>query len=271
MMSAARVFGLGAACVTLLTFGPLLEPAHAQDACKNEVVTATGPPKIAIRRKRQLEGGGSAMREAVAAWQREAESRFGDEFKNWDRAKDSKFDCSPSGTASVQCTISGRPCTATSERRRAERIDRDRDDDDDNGRRSERRRDRAGKTRLSSRDPRRERYDEDDRDFQHYGYVSGQYIGDDDYSFDGRRRHRHHRHHWGRRHHHHHHHWGDGRNRCAEVQYMLQACGYYVIRDGVCGSETSEALADFQYRHGLYGTGYANSTTTEALIRRCIR
>jgi peptidoglycan hydrolase-like protein with peptidoglycan-binding domain len=264
MMSAARVFGLGAACALFLTAGPLVDPAEAQDACKGEVITATGPPKIAIRRQRQLDGGGSAMREAVAAWTREAESRFGNEFKNWDRAKDSKFNCSPSGTASVQCTISGRPCSVASERRepeRVERVTRDRRDDD-NGRRGDRRRDRIGDTRGSRRD----RDYDDDRDTQDYGYVRGQYLEDDDYRHHGRR-HRH-RHHWGHRHGHH---WGDGRNRCAEVQYFLQTCGYYVIRDGVCGPVTSEALASFQHRHGLYPSGYANSTTTEALIRRCIR
>jgi peptidoglycan hydrolase-like protein with peptidoglycan-binding domain len=203
------------------------------------------------------------MREAVAAWQREVETRFGDEFKNWDRAQDSKFDCSPSGTVSVQCTISGRPCLVTSERREPERVARDRRDDD------ERRGNRTSQTRVAGRAPRRERYYKDDRRIVNYGYVRGQYIDDDDdYRHDGRR-HRH-RHHWGRRHRHGHH-WGHGRNRCAEVQYFLQACGYDVIRDGVCGPETSGALASFQHRHGLYGSGYANSTTTEALIRRCIR
>lgn len=253
------------ACAMLLSAGPLVEPANAQDgACKSEVITATGPPKIAIRRQRQLDGGGSAMREAVAAWTREAEARFGDEYKNWDRAKDSKFNCSPSGTASVQCTISGRPCTASSERRDPQRVERVRGDDDT--RRSERRRDRASDRRGSVRSSRRDRDryydDDDDGEIQNYGYVRGQYLEDeDDYRYRGRR----HRQHWR------HGYWNGGRNRCAEVQYMLQACGYHVYRDGVCGPETADAVASFQSRNGLYPSGHANAYTTEVLIRRCIR
>jgi peptidoglycan hydrolase-like protein with peptidoglycan-binding domain len=52
---------------------------------------------------------------------------------------------------------------------------------------------------------------------------------------------------------------------------MLQACGYYVVQDGVCGPETGGALARFQSRNGLYPSGHANAYTTELLIRRCIQ
>jgi hypothetical protein len=279
MISAARILGFGAVCALLLAAGPIAEPAQAQEVCKSDVVIATGPPKIAIRRQRQLEGGGSAMRVAVEAWEREAESRFGPEFKKWNRAKDGKFDCAPSGTASVQCTLTGRPCHTSAEHRSPRRVVTDRDDD----RRGERRRrprvgdarrgdwdddDRHDRRRLSDRDAYIEHYG--------YGYLNEQYLDDEenDRRFGRRRydhdhyRHRHHHHH---RYHRHHWRWGYARNYCAEAQYFLQACGYYVIQDGVCGYQTSSAIAAFQRRNGLYPSGQANAWTREVLIRRCIR
>jgi hypothetical protein len=284
MISAARILGLGAACAILFATGQGVEPANAQPACKNDVISATGRGKIAIRRQRQLEGGGSAMRDAVASWQREAESRFGDEFKNWDRAKDAKFDCSPSGTFTVQCTISGKPCHSSAERREPDRVEiRDRDDD----RRGERtRRNRISEARRGDRDDdrydRRRRTSRDDY-IEHYGYgfLNEQYLEDDEndrrygrnrYGYSGHRHHRHHDH-YGRRHYGHHHHWrwGYSRNYCSEAQYFLQACGYYVTQDGVCGEETAGAIASFQRRNGLYPTGQANAWTREVLIRRCVR
>jgi hypothetical protein len=282
MISGARILGLGAACAILFATGGVSQPASAQEACKSDVITATGPPKIAIRRQLQLEGGSSAMRVAVEAWEREAESRFGDEFKNWDRAKDSKFNCSPSGTASVQCTISGRPCHKSAERREPDRVPvvRDRDDDDD--RRGERsRRDRISKARGRDRDRDDDRYDRGDRRDRRdryrdeyterygYGFLNEQYIDDED---DPRFRRGHHHRHDHHRHHRHHWRWGgDSRNYCAEAQYFLQDCGYSIVQDGACGPETAGALAQFQRRNGLYPSGHANAWTREVLIRRCVR
>lgn len=219
------------------------------------------------------------MRVAVEAWEREAESRFGDEFKSWDRAKDSKFNCSPSGTASVQCTISGRPCHRSAERREPDRVRSvGRDDDDD--RRGERsRRNRIKEARRRDRDDdddrydRRGRYDRGDRyrdeytERYGYGFLNEQYIDDEDDDRFRRRRHHHH-HDYGHRHHWR---WGGSRNYCGEAQYFLQDCGYSIVQDGVCGPETAGALAHFQRRNGLYPSGYANAWTREVLIRRCVR
>jgi hypothetical protein len=278
MMSAARILGLGAACALLFATGQGVEPANAQPACKNDVITATGRGKIAIRRQRQLEGGGSAMRDAVATWEREAESKFGDEFKSWDRARNAKFDCAPSGTFTVQCTISGSPCHNSAERREPDRVVvRDRDDD----RRGERtRRSRISEARRRDRDD--DRYDRRRRDrddyIEHYGYgfLNEQYLEDDlnDRKY-GRSRHGYGHRHYGHHHHHHHHRhhwrWGYSRNYCSEAQFFLQSCGYHVVQDGVCGYETAGALASFQRRNGLYPTGQANAWTREVLIRRCVR
>lgn len=271
----------------LFATGEVSQPANAQETCKSEVITATGPPKIAIRRQLQLEGGSSAMREAVAAWTREAESRFGEEFKSWDRAKDSKFNCSPSGTASVQCTISGRPCHSSAGRTEPDRVrdvGRDRGDDR-RGERTRRNRDSDARRRDWDDDDRHDRRRRSPRDeyIEHYGYgfLNEQYLEDDRndrrygrnrYGYSG---YRHHRgdDHYGRRHYGHRHHWrwGYSRNYCSEAQYFLQACGYYVVQDGVCGYQTSSAIASFQRRNGLYPTGQANAWTREVLIRRCVR
>ena len=213
------------------------------------------------------------MRVAVEAWEREAESRFGDEFKKWNRAKDATFECSPTGTASVQCTLRGRPCHTTAEHRSPRRVVTDRDDD----RRGERsRRKRISEARRRDRDgdryDRRRRSDRDDYIERYgYGFLAEQYLDDEE---NDRRygRSRRHGHRYGHRHHRRHYwRWGRGRNYCSEAQYFLQSCGYYVVQDGVCGPETAGALASFQRRNGLYPSGHANAWTREVLIRRCVR
>src|SRR5688572_21932631 len=96
MISAARVAVLvAAASAAVLTAGAAVEPATAQgDACKTELVTATGRGKFRpFTRTKELEGGGASMKDAVAAWEREVESTHGERFKLWSEAKDKTFDC----------------------------------------------------------------------------------------------------------------------------------------------------------------------------------
>jgi hypothetical protein len=144
MISAARVAVLAAAMsATFLMAGAAVEPATAQgDACKSDVVTSTGRGKWRpFTRTKELEGGGAAMKDAVAAWEREAASTHGDRFKLWSEAKDKTFDCQITQgkvlSNLVACTISGRPCAAPEEATPAagtqpEQVSRaDRDDDDD--------------------------------------------------------------------------------------------------------------------------------------------
>jgi hypothetical protein len=153
MISAARVAVLAAAAVAaFLMAGAAVEPAAAQgDACKGDVVTSTGRGKWRpFTRTKELEGNGAAMKDAVAAWEREAASTHGERFKLWSEAKDKTFDCQVTQgkvlSNLVACTISGRPC-ATAEsgapasadddrpgRAKVSRANRDDDDDDDNDR-----------------------------------------------------------------------------------------------------------------------------------------
>jgi hypothetical protein len=114
MISAARLSVLITACSILLIASASQEPAIAQaGACKAEVVTVAGRPKIRPWNKRkELEGDGAAMDDAVAKWQREVGAKYGEQWEMWSRAKDTTFSCAPTGkiTGSIACTISGRPC-----------------------------------------------------------------------------------------------------------------------------------------------------------------
>jgi hypothetical protein len=146
MIAAARVLGGAAAAAALLIAGATVEPVSAQgDTCKSEYVTASGRGKFRpFTKTKELEGRGSAMVDAVAAWEREVAATLGDRWKKWDEAKDKTFECAPTksgkiiGSSFIGCTIKGRPCpvelsspddktVASADRGRG----RDNDDDDD--------------------------------------------------------------------------------------------------------------------------------------------
>ena len=119
MVHAARLLGLVSACAALLVASTLVaEPASAQgDACKADLVSAAGRAKLRLftkNQKKELEGDGAAMRDAIAKWELKVKDSFGDEWKKWSAAKDTTFDCeSTKGKilgAYIGCTISGRPC-----------------------------------------------------------------------------------------------------------------------------------------------------------------
>ena len=119
MISAARLIASATACAALLAAGALGAPAGAQgDACKGSAVTAVGKAKFRpFSKTKELEGRGSAMDDAVASWQREVVARFGEQWKRWDTAKDTSFNCVPTkseklGLPVVACTVTGRPCAA---------------------------------------------------------------------------------------------------------------------------------------------------------------
>jgi hypothetical protein len=84
------------------------------------VITAVGRAKFRpFTKTKELEGRGSAMADAVAKWQRAAAARFGESYKLWGAARDTKFTCAPTksgkiiGTSFIGCTISGRPCAVS--------------------------------------------------------------------------------------------------------------------------------------------------------------
>jgi hypothetical protein len=95
---------LGAA---LVMAGTLPEPASAQDACKNERVTA--------RSEGRIRGEGFATNEAKQRWEKAAEERFGKPYGTWASAKDANVECESVkskrlGLPAVICTAYGRPC-----------------------------------------------------------------------------------------------------------------------------------------------------------------
>ena len=122
MISSGRVLGLAAACACAALFaaGGGVEPASAQgDACKADVVTTSGRSKLRFRAKTQqkeLEGDGAAKADAIVNWEKQVAKSFGDDWKQWSKAKDTTFDCEANkarvlGTF-IACTVSGRPCMA---------------------------------------------------------------------------------------------------------------------------------------------------------------
>ena len=146
MNSAARFLVLATACTTLLIAGAAVEPASAQDVCKDNTVTASGRAKFRpFTKTKELEGRGSAMADAVVNWQKEVREKYGDRWDSWSRAKGTNFECAPTktgkiiGSSFIGCTISGRPCSSggsskdqvVEERERDKGRNRDRDRDRD--------------------------------------------------------------------------------------------------------------------------------------------
>jgi hypothetical protein len=116
MVSTAQLLVLATAFGTLFTTGVLVEPASAQsEACKADEVEVTGRAKFRVFKKRALEGRGSAMNDAISAWEREVKGRFGEQWAKWSNAKGTNVDCDSTKTGwiggrVIGCTISGRPC-----------------------------------------------------------------------------------------------------------------------------------------------------------------
>jgi hypothetical protein len=117
MISGARLLGLATAFGTLLATGAWVEPARAQgEACKADTIEVEGPAKFRFLKKRALEGRGSALNNAIAAWEREVKAKFGEQWAKWSNAKGTSVDCDSTktgriGSRVIGCTISGRPCS----------------------------------------------------------------------------------------------------------------------------------------------------------------
>jgi len=138
MNSAARFLVVATACTTLLVAGAAVEPANAQDACKDTTVTASGRAKFRpFTKTKELEGRGSAMADAIVNWQKEVREKYGDRWDTWSRAKGTNFECAPTksgkiiGSSFIGCTISGKPCSNGSSKGPAADNRRDRADDGD--------------------------------------------------------------------------------------------------------------------------------------------
>jgi len=114
---AARVLVGAAAGAVLLLADATVEPASAQEACKDEYVSATGRGKWRpFSREKELEGNGAAKRDAIAAWERKVAANLGASWKQWELAKGQSEECGLTQgkvfSKLVQCTVRARPCPA---------------------------------------------------------------------------------------------------------------------------------------------------------------
>ena len=272
------------AFAALLVTSAWLAPASAQE-CKADRVTVTGPEKIAFRKKTQLEGGGSAMRVAIAAWEKEVAANVGEDWNQWDLAQDKDENCvnTKEGLVSntVACTLAARPCRAREDGddKNGKGGDRtvEREDDRDRLRKSDRFRYSEGRRGRRDRDRDRGRDRDRDRERDRYRWgaydYDGRYVGHGPQYYGGYRdrddddyRHRRYRggyDHYPRT-------WIPS-HLCGEAQLLLYECGYGVAPDSYCGYRTGRAIASFQYRHGLRPSGYPNESTMAALINSCGR
>jgi hypothetical protein len=117
MIAAARVLGGAAAGAALLIAGATVEPASAQEACKDEYVSATGRGKWRpFSRDKELEGNGAAKRDAIAAWEKKVAANLGESWKQWEFARGKSDECGLTQgkvfSNLVQCMVRARPCPA---------------------------------------------------------------------------------------------------------------------------------------------------------------
>jgi hypothetical protein len=99
--------------------------------CK-DMLNAAGRAKFRpFTQKREREGRGAAMADAIANWQRDVSAKYGSQWMLWENAADQEYTCAPSrpgtvGSWFIRCTIQARPCGGGPEK--AEDEDNDRPD-----------------------------------------------------------------------------------------------------------------------------------------------
>jgi hypothetical protein len=95
-------------------------PGASTDACRPDVIAASGvntdSDKAEFDRStlgKELRGAGSAMANAVRAWEEEVGTKIGERWKAWPRATERSLECAHLRLVifdRVICTIHGRPC-----------------------------------------------------------------------------------------------------------------------------------------------------------------
>jgi len=95
---------------------------QTEERCKRELIKASGNAVWRpFSRKRELAGEGAAMQNAIANWQRQVRSKYGEQWMVWDRSgdpeqgRDLRKDCVAAsigtiGRNVIRCTITGYPC-----------------------------------------------------------------------------------------------------------------------------------------------------------------
>jgi hypothetical protein len=94
----------------LLTTGLLPRPVAAQqqeERCKNTELSASGSATIF--------GEGRARRLAILNWQREVRAKYGEQFTDFAKARNGRFECSQAGLGTIgklerRCTVYATPC-----------------------------------------------------------------------------------------------------------------------------------------------------------------
>jgi peptidoglycan hydrolase-like protein with peptidoglycan-binding domain len=86
-----------------------------REECKARL-NAAGKAKFRpFTQKREVNGEGAAMADAIANWQRDVSAKYGSQWMLWERAVDKKENCAPArpgtiGSWFIRCTIEARPC-----------------------------------------------------------------------------------------------------------------------------------------------------------------
>jgi putative peptidoglycan binding protein len=105
--------------------------AFAQE-CKDRLNAAGRAKFRPFTQRREVNGEGAAMADAIANWQRDVSAKYGSQWMLWDKAVDKKENCSPArpgtiGSWFIRCTIEARPCGGGPER--AEQVEEEDYDD----------------------------------------------------------------------------------------------------------------------------------------------
>ena len=95
------------ATMTILAATPAMAQQQ-QRQCQDGIITATGQATIL--------GAGRATKLAIANWQREVRSKFGERWMDWAKARTPAVECSAAGIGGLgslqkRCSISGYPCS----------------------------------------------------------------------------------------------------------------------------------------------------------------
>lgn len=101
-----------------------------RDECKVRL-NAAGKAKFRpFTQKREINGEGAAMADAIANWQRDVSAKYGSQWMLWERAVDKKENCAPArpgtiGSWFIRCTIEARPCGGGPDKAEPEETDYD--------------------------------------------------------------------------------------------------------------------------------------------------
>src|SRR5215470_13545522 len=112
---------LSASAQTTSNQDPTQAFAQGRGECKDRLNAAGRAKFRPFTQRREVNGEGAAMADAIANWQRDVSAKYGSQWMLWDKAVDKKENCSPArpgtiGSWFIRCTIEARPCGGGPER-----------------------------------------------------------------------------------------------------------------------------------------------------------